>query len=305
MDRFPIPLNALHAIEIVARTGALKPAADELGVTIGAVSQHLRRAEARLGIDLFERTPQGLRVTAQLDEVRPLLSAGFTSLLDACRALQRSDEASLTLTLGSVFASRWLIRRLPHFSSAHPGIEFRMMATGKLIDLGRADIDCAIRYGDGNWPEVRADALGCTAFSPVASPALAARIRTPADLAEVPVIADSATMLSWAAWFAAAGAEMPALSGPRYSDPALAFEAAIAGQGVLLAVDRMSADAVREGLLVRPFATSAETAFDYWFVTSSGAAGAEDGGGVPRLADDRDGSMTERSFKSVSCALER
>jgi DNA-binding transcriptional LysR family regulator len=48
---FPIPLNAIRAIEIVARRGALAPAAEELGVTPGAVSQHLRRAEERLGIE--------------------------------------------------------------------------------------------------------------------------------------------------------------------------------------------------------------------------------------------------------------
>ena len=63
---FPIPLNALRAIEIVARRGALAPAAEELNVTPGAVSQHIRRAEERLGIELFERTPQGLRPTPAL-----------------------------------------------------------------------------------------------------------------------------------------------------------------------------------------------------------------------------------------------
>src|SRR6185369_768995 len=109
MDRFPIPLNGLRAIEIVARTGALKPAADELGVTIGAVSQHIRRAEARLGVELFERTPSGLRPTTRLAEVRGQLTGGFTTLLDATQALQRGDDNVLTVTLGSVFASRWLI----------------------------------------------------------------------------------------------------------------------------------------------------------------------------------------------------
>ena len=76
-------------------------------------------------------------------------------------------------------------------------------------------------------------------------------------------------MLSWPAWFEAAGVPMPKLSGPRYSDPSLAFDAAIAGQGVLLAVDKMSEDAVRDGRLVRPFDVTAETAFDYWFITSA------------------------------------
>ena len=76
-------------------------------------------------------------------------------------------------------------------------------------------------------------------------------------------------MLGWPLWFEAAGAAPVPLSGPRYSDPALAYEAAIAGQGVLMAVDRMSESAVREGQLVRPFAASAQSPYDYWFVTST------------------------------------
>ena len=180
--------------------------------------------------------------------------------------LARGDDNILTLTLGSVFAARFLVRRLPHFSAAHPEIELRLIATGKLVELARSDVDCAIRYGEGHWPGLVAEPLGCRSFRPVAAPALAARLRRPADLADVPVIEDSATMLSWAAWCAAAGSAPPRLSGPRYSDPALAYEAAVAGQGVLLAVDRMSEDAVREGRLVRPFVAAAEAPFDYWFV---------------------------------------
>lgn len=269
MQRFPIPLNALHAIEIVARTGALKPAADELGVTIGAVSQHIRRAEARLGVELFERTPHGLRPTPLLDEARPLLAGGFSSLADAMRQLQRPGDSVLTLTLGSVFASRWLIRRLPHFTEAHPGIELRMVATGRLIDLARSDIDCAIRYGEGQWPDVRAEPLHCRMYSPVAAPELASRIKKVGDLGKVPVIDDQATMLNWPRWFEAMEAAPPKMSGPRYSDPALAYDAAISGQGVLMAVDRMSEGAVREGQLTHPFAISAESPYDYWFVTST------------------------------------
>ncbi|HZY67522.1 MAG TPA: LysR substrate-binding domain-containing protein [Devosia sp.] len=269
MQRFPIPLNALHAIEIVARTGALKPAAAELGVTVGAVSQHIRRAEARLGVALFERTAQGLRPTPLLDEVRPLLSGGFDTLADAVRALGRPGDSVLTLTLGSVFASRWLIRRLPHFTARHPEVELRLVATGRLIDLAHSDIDCAIRYGEGKWPEMRAEPLGCRAFSPVAAPQLAAKLKRPPDLSKVPVIEDTSTMLSWAKWFEAAGSKPVPFAGPRYSDPALAFDAAIAGQGVLLGVDRMSEGAVREGQLVHPFAASVESPYDYWFVTST------------------------------------
>ena len=116
---FPIPLNALRAIEIVARRGALEPAAAELGVTIGAVSQHLRRAEARLGISLFERTSKGLVPTPQLVAQMPALRTGFQTLAGALAALRKEDDDVLTLTVGSVFASRWLITRLGRFKR-HP-----------------------------------------------------------------------------------------------------------------------------------------------------------------------------------------
>jgi DNA-binding transcriptional LysR family regulator len=267
---FPIPLNAIRAIEIVARRGSLAPAAEELGVTPGAVSQHIRRAEERLGIELFERTPRGLVPTEALREIVPQLSAGFVALQDGIVALRGSDEHKLTLTVGSVFASRWLIWRLGKFSALNPDIEVRLVVTGNILDLGRADIDCAIRFGRGDWPGADAELIGGETYSPVCAPPVARTIASPADLAHVPVIQDTSTMLSWQAWFEAAGIPMPATTGPTYDDPALAFDAAISEQGVLLTVDLMSADAVSDGRLVRPFPISASSGVGYWFVTAKG-----------------------------------
>jgi DNA-binding transcriptional LysR family regulator len=267
---FPIPLNAIRAIEIVARRGSLAPAAEELGVTPGAVSQHIRRAEERLGLDLFERTPRGLVPTAALREIVPQFSAGFSALADGLAALKGSDEHMLTLTVGSVFASRWLIWRLGKFSALNPDIEVRLVVTGNILDLGRADIDCAIRFGRGDWLDADAELIGGETYRPVCAPPLARLIRAPADLAQVPVIHDTSTMLSWAAWFEAAGIPMPETSGPTFDDPALAFDAAISEQGVLLAVDLMSADAVSDGRLVRPLDIPASSGVGYWFVTAKG-----------------------------------
>lgn len=269
-NAFPIPLNAVRAIEIVARRGSLAPAAEELGVTPGAVSQHIRRAEERLGLELFERTPRGLVPTAALREIVPQLSAGFTALQDGLAALKASDEHTLTLTVGSVFASRWLIWRIGKFSALNPDIELRLVVTGNVVDLGRTDIDCAVRFGTGDWPGADAELIGGETYRPVCAPAIARSIRAPADLAHVPVIQDTATMLSWQAWFDAAGIPMPETSGPTYDDPALAFDAAISEQGVLLAVDMMSADAVSDGRLARPFDIAASSGVGYWFVTAKG-----------------------------------
>lgn len=270
VNPFPIPLNAIRAIEIVARRGALAPAADELGVTPGAVSQHLRRAEERLGIELFERTSQGLRPTPALQSVLPQLTAGFAALRDGLKGLKPANETVLTLTVGSVFASRWLIWRMGKFSALHPEIETRLVVTGKIVDLVHGDVDCAVRYGRGDWPEVNLHLTGGTHYRPVLSPLLAGRCKTPADMAKLPIIRDTTTMLSWDMWWRAAGLkETPETHGPTFDDPALAFDAAISGQGVLMAVDQMSADAVSDGRLMRPFdIVVEEPRLGYWFVTS-------------------------------------
>lgn len=267
---FPIPLNAIRAIEIVARRGALAPAAEELGVTPGAVSQHLRRAEERLGLELFERTPQGLRPTPALRQILPQLSAGFTALADAVGALKPGNENVLTLTVGSVFASRWLIWRIAKFNKLHPEIEVRLVVTGTMIDLSHSDIDVGIRFGRGNWRGVTSELVGGSSYGPVAAPELAARLSSPADLVGVPVINDTSSMLPWDDWFAAVGIAPPPLSGPTLDDPALAFDAAISGQGVLMTVDMMSADAVSDGRLVRPFAAAVESQLGYWLIVAEG-----------------------------------
>lgn len=267
---FPIPLNALRAIEIVARRGALAPAADELGVTPGAVSQHIRRAEDRLGIELFHRTPQGLKPTAALKGVLPQLAGGFSTLADALASLMPRDEHVLAITVGSVFASRWLIWRLGKFGAHHPDIETRLVVTGRMVDLHMSDIDLGIRYGRGDWPGIKAELIGGTRYRPVIAPEIAHRVRTPTDLATVPVIRDATTMLSWDAWLEAAGVPGLQHSGPTFDDPSLAFDAAISGTGVLMAVDEMSADAVSDKRLVRPFDTIVESGVGYWLVVPEG-----------------------------------
>lgn len=267
---FPIPLNAIRAIEIVARRGALAPAADELGVTPGAVSQHLRRAEERLGIELFERTSKGLRPTPALRQILPQLTAGFGTLADALASLSPGDEHVLTVTVGSVFASRWLIWRVAKFSALHPDIELRLVVTAQMVDFRHSDIDCGIRFGRGPWPGVVAERVMAGNYSPVVAPPLAIHLRSAADVASLPVIRDTSSMLPWEDWFQAAGLDVPETQGPTYSDPALAFDAAISEQGVLMAVEQMSADAVSDGRLVRVPGPTVVTDLGYWLVRAEG-----------------------------------
>jgi DNA-binding transcriptional LysR family regulator len=204
--------------------------------------------------------------------VLPQLSAGFNSLADGLAGLKASEEHVLALTVASVFATRWLIWRIGKFSALYPDIETRLIVTGRVLDLARSDIDCGIRFGRGDWPGVRAELIGGTTYQPVVAPPLAEKLKSPADLAHVPVIHDTTVMMSWDDWCRAAGLdETPRFHGPTYDDPALAYDAAISEQGVLLSVDMMSADAVSDGRLVRPFNLPVDTApLGYWLAVPEG-----------------------------------
>lgn len=265
-----IHMNGLRATEAIGRLGSLQAAADELGVTIGAVSQHLGRLEAALGRALFARTPRGLVPTDFGRSFLPRLTAGFTELEGALRSARLDRANVLTLSVAPVFASKWLVPRLARFSELHPEITVRLDASTTLIDPDASDVDLAIRVGDGNWPGVASRFLLPQEIFPVCAPALAAKLREPRDLTAVPIVRDANSTLKWATWLDPfAIPENTLADGHTFTDAALALDAAIAGQGVMLAWQTLAQDALAAGRLVAPFPHRAATGLGYWAVTSA------------------------------------
>ena len=125
-------LNGLKALEAVGRVGSLQAAAEELGVTAGAVSQHLIRAENQLGRPVFTRTPKGLAPTAFGTRLLARLTAGFRTLDEALAIADDDREKALTVSVAPVLAAKWLVPRLARFRAAHPDIRIRIDATTDL-----------------------------------------------------------------------------------------------------------------------------------------------------------------------------
>lgn len=266
-----VHLNGLRALEAVGRLGSLQAAAEELGVTVGAVSQQIIKAEDQLGRAIFERTARGLRQTAFGTPFLARLSAGFGQLSEAVATTQRRDDAILTISVAPIFASRWLIHRIDRFAAAHPDISLRIEATTTLVDLARSDVDLCIRVGPGTWPDVATEFLVPQVVFPVCAPALAAGIRTPQDLSEQPAVVDGNDAFTWERWLKLAGFAVPAPKARHvFSDASLCLDAALAGQGVLLAYPVLASWALKEGRLVAPFPIRVETGMGYYFVTAPG-----------------------------------
>ena len=270
MDLNAFHLNGLRAVETVARTGSLQKAADELGVSASAVSQQVGRTEKQVGRPIFARTATGLVPTEFGAVFTAKLSAGFGELSRAVSLARQDQLCTLVISVAPAFASRWMVPRLSRFFARHPEILLRIDASGRLADLDRSDIDLGIRMGNGSWPNVKAELLLAQEIFPVAAPAIAAKLRSVGDLANVSVLTDANTMFSWERWFESAGVDpVTPLPGATFTDPILCLEATIAGQGVMLAWQLLAADALADGRLVAPFGVRAASELGYYLVTSA------------------------------------
>ncbi|PSJ61496.1 LysR substrate-binding domain-containing protein [Pseudaminobacter soli (ex Li et al. 2025)] len=266
-----IHLNGLRAVEVVARRGSLLKAAEELGVSPSAVSQQINRTEKQLGRTLFERTPAGLVPTEFGLAFTARLAAGFRELAQAVSLADDRTANTLIVSVAPAFASRWLVPRLSRFFKLHPEILVRIDASTQIVDLGRSDVDVAIRLGEGHWPGARAELLLPMEIFPVCSPHIARKLKSIDDLARSWVIIDENSMISWESWFQAAGvAPVMPQQGASFTDPILCLESVIAGHGIMLAWQFLAADALADGRLVAPFGISAQTEFGHYLVTAEG-----------------------------------
>lgn len=264
-----LPLNALRAFESSSRHLSFTRAAQELNVTQAAVSQQVRALEERLGVSLFKRLPRGLAVTDEGLALRPVLSEAFDRIESVLRQFEGGHFHEV-LTVGAVgtFAVGWLMPRLRSFHALHPFVELRLMTNNNLVDLAAEGLDCAIRFGDGNWPGTRAQKLFDAPLSLLCAPDIAQRLRVPADLVGETLLR-SYRADDWMNWFAKAGlAPMPA-RGAVFDSSRLMVEAATQGAGVALAPASMFARDLATGRLVRPFDIEVQ-AGSYWLILQKG-----------------------------------
>lgn len=250
------PLNALKAFEAAARHLNFRLAAEELGVTQGAVAQQVRGLERELKARLFERLPRSLALSEEGRAYLPSIRRAFELIADATASL-KPQPASLTVSVTPSFAAKWLIPRLGQFTEAYPDLDVRVVATDGLSNFQSDGVDIAVRYGQPPFgPGLTADLLFAPMFEAVCSPALLAGphpLRTREDLADHTLLHDTHGLWpDYLEGLMGQGARTPP-RGLKFSLSSLAIDAAVAGQGVALVSDILAAPDLVAGRLVKPF----------------------------------------------------
>jgi DNA-binding transcriptional LysR family regulator len=276
------PLDALRTFEVAARHLSFTRAAEELFVTQSAVSKQVIALESALATRLFERKTRALALTAAGERLQRATEAAFAELRAAAAELRGGDEPTVTLATTQAFASFWLIPRLADFRRSHPGIDIRISADTRLVDLERGRFDAAVRYlQDRNAPAAALRLFGDTVL-PVVSPALLKKtgkpLAKPADLAQHILLVyeddkQRRPWLSWPVWLEMAGVpDLRPAGSIAFNQYEPSIRAAVDGQGVALASLALVADLLKQGKLVAPLPQRFSNPRSYYLLLADRAA---------------------------------
>ncbi|MEM8794019.1 MAG: LysR substrate-binding domain-containing protein [Pseudomonadota bacterium] len=245
------PLNALRAFDVSGRRLSFRAAADELGVTQGAVAQQVRLLEAHLGISLFQRLPKGLALTHAGRTYHARVEKAFSELVTATTQLV-PEPAKVLISVTPTFASKWLIPNLPDFSEKHPEIDLRILATERVSSFHSDGIDLAVRQGAPPFgATLSATLLFRQHVIAVAAPGLVPAIELPIRpdaLARLPKIHDTHNL--WPKVLSEAGIDGDSKRGLQVSQSGLAVDAAMNGQGIALVSRFLVLDEIAKGSLI-------------------------------------------------------
>ncbi|GAA0556892.1 LysR substrate-binding domain-containing protein [Halomonas salifodinae] len=231
--------TAMQCFEAAARHMSFTRAADELSLTQSAVSKQVAQLEAHLQHKLFRRVRRHLVLTPEgaifLSDVRKVL-AQIEMSTQAIMTYSGNSEVLKVATLPS-FGARWLADRLPAFLANNPGISLEFHDRVEDFDLEQQDIDVALFYGHGSWPDLACHKLLDEEMVAVAAPALLARQSSGsvAELADLPLLHLSTRPDAWHRWFAEQGVSTDrSYHGTRFETFPMLVRTAMAGGGVAL-----------------------------------------------------------------------
>ncbi|MBA3059808.1 MAG: LysR family transcriptional regulator [Gammaproteobacteria bacterium] len=247
-------LNALRAFEATARLRSFSDAANELSVTHGAVSRHVRSLEESLGIQLLNRnahstdtTPQGARLAEGLSSAFNLIQASIDQLM----------SGPITLSCSESIMMYWLIPRIARFHQAHPMVDLRFNMSSGPVDFSRENINIAIRLSTRDVPK---DALKRDVVDEWIGPVCSAeymqsvRIQSIEDLGRASLLATKTRSLAWSEWLSASGHANTGLQvADSFEHFYLMIQAAKCGLGVANVPKMLVRDDLSAGTLVAPF----------------------------------------------------
>lgn len=146
----------LKILLALSRKRSARAAAQDLGISNSTVTRRLDELERALGARLFDRTPEGYRMTQSAENLLPTAEHVEELMHTAERQVTGVDQelqGLIRLTLPPANGLNVIMPRLAQFAEDYPGIELEVITSPDSLDLGRREADIAIRvYRAGDSP---------------------------------------------------------------------------------------------------------------------------------------------------------
>lgn len=241
------PLHAIRAFEAAARHGSMSRAAEELNVTPGAVSRHVRALEALMETPLFLRRATGLELTVAGEALSRSVGDALDQMAEAVSGARLRRLRPLTVGVYGYFASRFLLPRWPLLTAAHPGLAVDLHTSLNPLDLLPDRYDAVIAVSDATpRTGLVTHQLLPIATVPVGAPALLRQ--GPPDFATAPLLHSRPRPDDWRRWLNHAGmSAVPVRGGSSFESVGLAIEAAAVGMGYALAIEALLGSDLERG----------------------------------------------------------
>ena len=173
----------LQAFTTIAQLGSYSAAARMLAVSPSALSRRIREMEARLGVQLLNRTTRSVALTEHgmrlFERIIPLFESFDQALVDLA-GTGRQAAGPLRLNLPRVAAMHLVAPLLGEFHRAFPAVTLEIIIDDMLSDIVAGRFDAGIRLGERLEKDMVAVKLGGKREAMVvADPSLIAQLGRP------------------------------------------------------------------------------------------------------------------------------
>jgi LysR family glycine cleavage system transcriptional activator len=250
------PLRMIEAFEAAARLGSRSAAAAELNVTPGAISKQLRALEQWLGLKLFAEDARDIMLNEAGRSLAQSVTAGMAQICDGLAALrpEQGERSQLSVLAPATFAMKWLIPRLHRLERVAPLLQVTLRQTNTHDDWLTLPHHVAIRR-DGFVPAgYEAQSLLRETLTAFVAPGLAALGIAPAMTPDqLPLLESGTRSGDLERWLVAASVRRLGQPCRRFAHFYIAYEAALAGEGLVVAPTVLASADVAAGRLVAPW----------------------------------------------------
>ena len=256
--------QSLKIFESAARLASFTKAADELGISQGAVSQHIKNLEIRAGFDVFERTGRRVILTSSGQVLLDAVKHGLGHIQHTIEVEKRKKQANeIVISSQPGFAIRWLLPRIMAFNQAYPKLKISVNTVTSPLDFSLYHAQAGLYYGSKEVKEGETAKLFDEHLIPVCSVKFAEqhKLHPPLNkkqlekLVNLPLLGDLSPVPppfddTWSYWAKAVGLDLSLDHIDRQSQSNITLQLAELGHGIAIGRTSLVMDAIQAGSLI-------------------------------------------------------